>query len=648
MNVVEALFVALKLDGSQYQAGLEKAQRSLEAFAGKEQGVEKARDKAQREQARKQQEAERKASREREQQLRNAAEGYRRVRNEIIGMVGAAMGMAGIKSFVTNSVTGLVNVGRAATDLNMSARSVAAWGKTIEAVGGKSEDMIGTMRAMNLAVANAKEGFDVDSPFFAFLNNQGIRWQDTNGKLREMGDMLPEIADKFNKFRPEQQAILARQFGWSDDFVALMRKGSLEIRRIQSEKYKNEVISDADIKRAEKFREEWAKISNLFEKTGREVFLALVPSLEKLNALLLRFANWVSQNSDTISAFFVGVGNALTVAVDLLSGLDTATGGWSTKILAAVTALAALKVALGGILSLTGLPMLLKLMGGGGLAALGKLGLVGAAGAAGYGIGTWLNDRVVNPSVQALTGDKNATLGTWLYDKMNPDAGAAAAANGKPIARTTIGKNREERLMAAAQAAGITNPKELAHFMAQMAHESDGFKTLKEYASGRAYEGRVKDLGNTQPGDGVRFKGRGFVQLTGRANYTDFARDSGIDVVNNPELLEREDVAAQAAIWYWKRRVGERWRNGIKDVTRLINGGYNGLADRESYYAQYSNMLQRASPTQSVNNTSNRSDVQINGGITINTAATDAAGIANEIRPAVNRSLGGVSVLGVG
>src|SRR6202007_253376 len=81
--------------------------------------------------------------------------------------------------------------------------------------------------------------------------------------------------------------------------------------------------------------------------------------------------------------------------------------------------------------------------------------------------------------------------------------------------------------------AGISLPLQQAHFLAQIAHESGELRYTEELASGEAYEGR-QDLGNTQAGDGPRFKGRGLIQLTGRANYTNFKNDSGVDVVTNP------------------------------------------------------------------------------------------------------------------
>ncbi|WP_234852471.1 glycoside hydrolase family 19 protein [Pseudoxanthomonas winnipegensis] len=141
---------------------------------------------------------------------------------------------------------------------------------------------------------------------------------------------------------------------------------------------------------------------------------------------------------------------------------------------------------------------------------------------------------------------------------------------------------------------GITTPLQHAHFLAQVAHESDGFATATEYASGRAYEGRA-DLGNTKPGDGVRFKGRGLIQLTGRANYQAYSLDLYGDdrCVQNPAMVAQLPDAALAAGWFWKtRRLNELAdQDNVLKVTRRINGGTNGLDDRTKRLAQAKKLI---------------------------------------------------------
>lgn len=124
----------------------------------------------------------------------------------------------------------------------------------------------------------------------------------------------------------------------------------------------------------------------------------------------------------------------------------------------------------------------------------------------------------------------------------------------------------------------------IAHFLAQCCHESAGFRTTEEFATGAAYEGR-RDLGNTQPGDGMRYKGRGIIQLTGRANYRRLGEKLGIDLENDPAMAAEPLTSLTIACEFWKAHNlnNAADRDDINVVTRIINGGYNGLDDRKQY-----------------------------------------------------------------
>lgn len=119
------------------------------------------------------------------------------------------------------------------------------------------------------------------------------------------------------------------------------------------------------------------------------------------------------------------------------------------------------------------------------------------------------------------------------------------------------------------------------YFLGQMMYESAGFSRLTEMASGDAYEGR-KDLGNVNPGDGRRYKGRGIIQLTGRYNYRKFGDMAGIDLENNPELAADPKVAVDIALAFWFASGAHQAAINMdyRKVTKLINGGYNGWEDR--------------------------------------------------------------------
>lgn len=136
----------------------------------------------------------------------------------------------------------------------------------------------------------------------------------------------------------------------------------------------------------------------------------------------------------------------------------------------------------------------------------------------------------------------------------------------------------------------------VCHFLAQIMHESAGFRTTREYASGAAYEGR-RGLGNVYPGDGKRFRGRGLIQVTGRHNaraFTKWMREheellDGLEVPDfeaTPQVMEKFPWALLGAVWYWDTRKLNRYadQNKIKTITKRINGGYNGLRDRKHYF----------------------------------------------------------------
>lgn len=150
----------------------------------------------------------------------------------------------------------------------------------------------------------------------------------------------------------------------------------------------------------------------------------------------------------------------------------------------------------------------------------------------------------------------------------------------------------------------INTPTRIMAFLSQIGVESASLRATEEYASGEAYEGRAT-LGNIYAGDGVKYKGRGLIQVTGRANYKGVQDHFGWNVIDNPQLLQQPDKATEVSAWWWKNRKKEgknlnEWADKLnpKDtiydgnnavvfekITRAINGGINGLDARMKNYA---------------------------------------------------------------
>ena len=139
---------------------------------------------------------------------------------------------------------------------------------------------------------------------------------------------------------------------------------------------------------------------------------------------------------------------------------------------------------------------------------------------------------------------------------------------------------------------GINTQARKAAFLATILHESGSLTYTEEIASGAAYEGR-KNLGNSEAGDGKKFKGRGLIQLTGRYNYTVASLATGIDFIKNPELLSEPENATKISCWWWQGKgLNELADKGdFRRITRIVNGGFNGWTDRLNFYNRAKEVL---------------------------------------------------------
>jgi predicted chitinase len=177
------------------------------------------------------------------------------------------------------------------------------------------------------------------------------------------------------------------------------------------------------------------------------------------------------------------------------------------------------------------------------------------------------------------------------YDDPKIDKSIAQYAHPSPHVPKTA-EEHKEFLTKHATSAGISGA-ELQHFVSQMAHETRNFTSMVERGTPEYFTKRyekdkrkAKVLGNTMKGDGERYKGRGYIQLTGRDNYTRAGRAIGVDLANNPDLAARPDIAAKVAEWYWKSRVATKVKDfskaTVKQVTKSINPNMAGLKHRQT------------------------------------------------------------------
>jgi len=205
------------------------------------------------------------------------------------------------------------------------------------------------------------------------------------------------------------------------------------------------------------------------------------------------------------------------------------------------------------------------------------LGTVGAAGALALG-------------AHSLMKPKNDFQPVTRIDLSAPKP---LAANVLHQVKAIMNKPAAKILKNAAIKAGLKGA-ELQQFMAQCAHETQNFSSLKEFGGSldfRKYDPKYAPkkaaiLGNTNPGDGVKYHGRGFIQLTGRENYKKAGTALGLPLEKHPELVEKPNVAAKVALWFWQHRVSPKVNDftDTEQATKHINSGLHGLADRDKKF----------------------------------------------------------------
>lgn len=144
---------------------------------------------------------------------------------------------------------------------------------------------------------------------------------------------------------------------------------------------------------------------------------------------------------------------------------------------------------------------------------------------------------------------------------------------------------------------GIQSAVRAAAFLAQIGHESGRLLYTEEIASGKAYDtgSKARVLGNTPlpDGDGQLYKGRGLIQITGRANYTQLSKALGYDFIAEPQALARPTWAARSAMWWWNSRGLNALADSVdfQKITKIINGGLNGYADRVALWKKAKSVL---------------------------------------------------------
>lgn len=776
-NIIERMFVELGLDFSKYAVDADKAEKLNKKLEKALHGVEGASKKVEKAHA-------------------NLTKGQKAAIKEAADLgkaiAGATKAVTGLFSaiLVSTGLGKLVNdVARANNELyfleknlGMNARSIRAWQGVAEASGGTAAGMTASMMGLKQSM-NALVMFG-DASMLPYFNALGVSIVDDSGKVRDMNDVMLDLADAFQKMPRDQAYTLAKRMGLDDGTINTLTQGRKELQamlEIQRQMYRSD---EKELAVSREMAKQRAILNAQWESMKTMIGNALMPVIVKLLNLVNDFMMFLQKHQNTVKHVFEGAAIVLTVL--LIPALKAALGALLAllapiaPVALAVTVLGAAFIALyddyktwaeGGkslfdwgwlkrlldsnILSVDNLKQAFKEFGNELLNSVLpafkdvmdiimklKNGDLKGAWSSLVSLASRPNELLLNRAQQVAGGvakvvdiaagnDLNdpeslskqiadaPRIGTQLRNKivnwigfggesMEEDANRKAGERSKVSKKAekmlkSESKNFASALSGAMEQYGITGEKDKAAFLANVDHESNGGKRLTEnmnYKDFTRWAGINKNTrkwaathtaadfaklspaekanimyagmnGNVNSGDGYKFRGRGGIQLTGRANYQAFANYSGRqDIMDNPDLLATDmDLAAQASAWFWKnnsKASAYAEAGNFAAARKAVNGGTIGLEDSTRKYRKYlagngelsgreniilanavqaQDMAKQSQIAQlgagNVTNNDNKTvSVTLNGGVHVSSSANTIDGTVNDGFNAVNNRTG--------
>ncbi len=293
-TIIDSLLITMGMDTTAYRKG----QREVEDGA------------------RKVNEAERLRGKESAAASKAMAEGFRGARNELMSLVGIALGATGIKNFFAGMVKDQASLGRFAKDLNMSARELDAWGAAAEQVGGTADGMRSSMQS----ILGGFEAYSLgeNSPVVQAFRALQVNIADSSGKIRPMKDLLLDVAAALQKMPAQDQIRIGGMLGLDRGTLDLLRQGSAQVGDIVAQMEKASGVTEESTRAAAKSQAQWASFNRELKGVGQTIFSALIPSMDGANGQLRQFSGWINDHKDEIGQFvgmlasgFTAVGRAI-------------------------------------------------------------------------------------------------------------------------------------------------------------------------------------------------------------------------------------------------------------------------------------------------------------------------------------------------
>lgn len=607
-TIVDALVVTLGFDLSAFKRGKAEAGSATKKLTAEE----------------------RAAAKEIEERNKKAAESYRSIRNEVLALVAIFTAGVGIKQFTENTINSAVNLGYMAQNLKMSTAELSAWQRAAERAGGTSEGITNTLLASQNDISKLKFG----------QVTEGVQWfLRMGGSVKDLKDgnsyllARARIISSMFKTDPGRARFIAQQMGIGDGEFNFLKQGEAAVLALVDAQKKNSAVTEKQAEQALKLKNEWLDLRDRLEYVGTTVLLQLMPTFEKLIGKLQNMADWVADHKSDISKWVDRAVDAVQQFVQWADKAAESVGGWK-NILIAFAGLKLLSM-VSGVLSLAG--ALLNL--GGALAGISTAGasalpilgrLLGIAGLALYSEGLNQGEdqtRLTQP------GD------TWDGDPVGKARAAANSGSLDDRRRYLMGRLKEAGYTDA-QAAGITgslqqesqlNPNAVNaasgnYGLAQWGKarsaqfEKQFGKPIQQSTFGEQVDFMLWELKNTEKVADQRIRLARTPEFAAEVHAREYERP-GANEINIPR---RQQYAREAA------------GIGAGQSTAVSTAGESQRTNAMKIAQQTAAVATPAtSNTTTTSTTSN--ETNINGPITVQTQATDAAGIARDLGGALRR-----------
>lgn len=551
-----------------------------------------------------------KGAKDSQKALGDVSDSVRKVKNELLTMLAVFTAGVGLKQFTENTINGAASLGRLSDNLGISTQRLDAWKRAAERAGGSAEGIVATLKESANEVAKFKMGQASDSTQWFFrMGGNANELRDGNSYLLARARIIANIY----KTNPARAALVASQMGISEDQFNLIKQGPEAILKLVSAQEKNSKITRQIAEQADVLRNKWLDMRDTLTSTGQTVLIALIPTFEKLVAMMQRFAQWVQDHQQDIVKWVDSAVKSLGEFIDTLNSGAEALGGWKNvlmallglKIASYTVSLLSMGAALAGVSKSLGL---IGTLGGAALRVLGPLGLLLHSGDLNSGEQEELDWRRAHPNpVGAQAGESAAKdartagiIDSLVKKGWTKEQAAGIAANLWQESKFDPGAVGD-----GGKAYGIAqwHPDRQAAFKRLFKKDIQGSK-LEEQLMFLTYE--MNQGNEQQAGDKVRAARTAAEAAAAVSRYYERPRDT------EAEASKRAAAAMQIDSAYGARNAA---------ATGAMPAGAAASASN-------------VAPAPTTNTSTSETHI---GQVTVNTKATDAQGIARDLATEMQR-----------